>query len=339
MPELLKRDRVQGHLYSPNGLPITRRGMCNTTRVIDPATGILHDYIRAIGDDGLSRIMHAEIFEDGGLTNIVLHPEPVLVPGSNHNIHDSKGCEDPHAIVWVNPITRKLEVLMLYVGYDGVNKEGDDDYNKTSIILATSSDFNNFEKKGVIDTGGIPDKDCVPYWDGNLYTLRRPMKKGDKELPIVVSELDTENMRFRDIARYEPRAEWEKARMGGAYIFPYEGMAVIGYHGVQKKPKLQIYSMGFIVVDGKDLGRELFRTRVPALEPITWAEKSGFGITRRIQKEDDRKWVVMPSGYHIQGTNPVFTTLYGSADRWTDTASAPLHRLMEQIMDYKNRVN
>jgi predicted GH43/DUF377 family glycosyl hydrolase len=341
MPELLQRDQVQGHLYSPNGLRITKRGMCNTTRVVDPITGILHDYIRAIGDDGRSRIMHAEV-EPDGLTVRKLHKQAVLLPGDNTYIHDTMGCEDPHAILWKNPKSDSLEVLLLYVGFDGRGHKMGEEDNKACIVAAISRDFHNFTKIGEINNGGIPDKDCVPFYNGNLYLFRRPMYPRTNNWPIVISELDLDNLRVNDIGKYNPKFEWEMERMGAAYAFLHEGNVVVGYHGVQKieKPEVQIYSKGMIVADGSDLAKECYRTKEPVLRPLSRAERLGFTFTRKAQHEPSNKRIVLPSGFSIHGReNPLLRIVYGAGDRYTETASAPLHRLMEQVMNYNNRVN
>ena len=115
LEEVFVRDS-ESPLYSPNGLVITKKGMCNATRVRDEK-GVLHDYIRAIGRDGLSRIMHAVVSPDG-LSGRIL-PDPILEPGLYPGIPDRLGCEDAHAITRLKPGKDSLEVMMLYVGYNG----------------------------------------------------------------------------------------------------------------------------------------------------------------------------------------------------------------------------
>jgi predicted GH43/DUF377 family glycosyl hydrolase len=322
--ELFVRDS-EVPLYSPNGLDITKKGMCNAPRAVEikGRNRILHDYPRAIGLDNKSRIMHA--------INGNLLPDPVLEPGTDSGIPDRLGCEDAHVLKRTNPQTGSLELLMSYVGYDGQDEKG---FAKNYIIIATSNDFYNFNKKGPVDTDGIPDKDCpLLLYKGKLYLLRRPMDKDTDNWPIVVSELDLETLSVENLGEIKPEQEWERLRIGAGFAFGLGDFVIVGYHGVSEENHDLIYRMGIMVLDGKVLNEEshvkvLYRTSKPVLVPRTKEEVNGFKDS--CQSEGIDKRVIFPASEDIYGDN--LRVLYGAGDRFTRTASCRIGKLLKEVI-------
>lgn len=332
--ELLVR-KCEQSLYSPNGLAITKRGMCNTTRIRDEY-GFIHDYIRSIGEDGLSRILHAVVSSDGFSKRDVF-PRPVLNPGDNPSIPDESGCEDAHAMKWINPKTNSLEVLLFYVGLHKDKNNG----GRTSIIMSKSNDYYNFKKIGVIQNGGVCDKDCVPYnQNGQLYLSRRPMH-GNTGWDIVISSVNLEDLTLTDKGEIKPEQDWEEARIGDGFVVDIMGLKLHGYHGVNEDKSSFTYCMGILITDSKDPSKVLYRTREPVLVPKTDIEMYGFSISHKkeIEEGSKDKHVVIPTGCSLHGSGAIIRVLYGAGDAHTKMASANLRDLLAKIMIPRNRVN
>lgn len=321
--ELFVRDS-EVPLYSPNGLAITKKGMCNTTRVRDKYNNI-HDYIRAIGTDNKSRIMHA-------VNGRVLF-KPVLEPGTDPRIPDEKGVEDGHAITIRNPQTGSLEVLMSYVAYGG-SQNG---FTRNSIAIAASNDFYNFRKIGVIDSRGMNDKDCVLLErNGSLYLFRRPMDKKTTGWPIVVSELDLKTLTVKDLGEIKPEQPWERLRIGAGFAFGN----MLGYHGVDEDGSALIYSAGLMELDEKDPSKVLYRTREPVLMPRTADEINGYKESGQAEPGEKPKKIVILTGYDIYDApcGRVLRMVYGAGDEYTRTASRDFKTVLRKVRTKRNKV-
>ncbi len=265
----------------------------------------IHILYRAVDDNGVSSLGYAKSLDgvnvDGRMVDPVLRPDSVW---------EEFGCEDPR-ITWLEGY--------YWVLYTAFSQRG------PRIALASTLDFRNFEKYGVVGPDYY-DKDCalfperiggeiailhriqpnvqIAFFD-DLDTLKRPGQYWTK----YMKELDHHVIMYRQFA-------WEskKIGIGPPPIKTKEGWLVL-YHGVDKS---HVYRAGAALLDLEDPTRLVGRMRDPILEPQEEFERQG-----------NVPNVVFPAGCVVVRDN--LRVYYGAADKVICVAEAPLKEIIESL--------
>lgn len=201
-----------------------------------------------------------------------------------------------------------------------------------SSALATTSDYYEFKRLGIITTKGSDNKDVVLFpekmmslygeqktsyfslqrpsaWLGSAYGVYRP------SIWLAEGSLLTNFERYWPLL--SPREDWEILKVGAGVppIKTKHGWLII-YHGVSYD---RIYRVGAALLDLKEPIKVIGRTKRPILEPREPYEKYG-----------DVNNVVFPTGACIIDEE-VFI-YYGGADKVCCLATAELTGLVEHIL-------
>jgi len=225
--------------------------------VSDPRTVVLD------GRTWLTSISHLRIARSADGIHFDVEPAPALSAATEL---ESFGIEDPRITLldgtyWIN--------------YTAVSPHG------IATALASTRDFRTFERHGIIFTPPNRDVTIFPERIGGRHAaLHRPMPEGLGEPAIWIGWSSD----LMDWGGHLPvagarRDGWDDLKVGGGAI-PFrvrvgaqEGWLAI-YHGVSRSP-LE-YSLGALLLDARDPGRVLARSRDPILKPEAPYEREGF---------------------------------------------------------------
>lgn len=252
--------------------------------------GLFHLLYRAVahnpGDHNRSWIGHA--WSKDGI-NFERHDEPVLSPGTVPE--ESQGVEDPRVV------KIGTTFYMCYTAYD---------LKRTQVALATSTDLDHWERKGVIisDTvlGNNKDASLFPTKIGGRYcVMHRPPPD------IYLSYSDDMKTWTDHVCIMKPQFDWEKQKIGGgAQPIKTKAGWLMVYHGVDEK---SIYRLGIALLDLKDPRKVLKRQSEYILQP-----EKGWEV------EGDVKNVVFTCGAVLRGKE--LWVYYGGADSVIGLAKA-----------------
>jgi len=225
--------------------------------VSDPRTVVLD------GRTWLTSISHLRIARSADGIHFDVEPAPALSAATEL---ESFGIEDPRITLldgtyWIN--------------YTAVSPHG------IATALASTRDFRTFERHGIIFPPPNRDVTIFPERIGGRHAaLHRPMPEGLGEPAIWIGWSSD----LMDWGGHLPvagarRDGWDDLKVGGGAI-PFrvrvgaqEGWLAI-YHGVSRSP-LE-YSLGALLLDARDPGRVLARSRDPILKPEAPYEREGF---------------------------------------------------------------
>ena len=278
----------------------------------------VHMLYRAIGDyeDYISRIGYASS-NDGHTFN--RRKEIAFGPSEDY---ERNGIEDPRLveigsktyITYVVPSSYALGIPIV------------------SSALATTSDYYEFKRLGIITSIGSDNKDVVLFpekikslyreqktsyfslqrpsaWIGSAYGVYRP------SMWLAEGSLLTKFERYWPLL--SPKEDWEILKVGAGVppIKTKYGWLII-YHGVSYD---RIYRVGATLLDLREPINVIGRTKRPILEPREPYEKYG-----------DVNNVVFPTGAcTIDGEVFIY---YGGADRVCSLATVGLTDLVEHIL-------
>lgn len=289
--------------------PITRRVTVRTWKKETPEL-CLEDprVVKVRGETFLTSISHLRLARsrDGYLFEVARLP--ALFP---RDPLEAFGIEDPR-------ITRIGE--RFYVTYTSVSSAG------IATALAWSKDLIEFERCGVIFSP--PNRDVAIFperIEGCYVALHRPMPEGIGRPAIWLAtspDLLTWG-KHRLVASARP-GMWDDLKIGGGAV-PFR-VRVDGrdawlaiYHGVTSAPLT--YSLGALLLDARDPGRVLGRSREPILFPETPYERNGFFGN-----------VVFTCGAVLQ--NDAARVYYGAADGVTCVADLSLGAILQGLESY-----
>jgi predicted GH43/DUF377 family glycosyl hydrolase len=206
-----------------------------------------------------------------------------------------------------------------WINYTAVSSYG------IATALASTTDFVSFERHGVIFPPNNRDVTIFPSMIGGRYVaLHRPMPSGLGEPAIwIASSPDLRAWGDHRLVAAARPGGWEDIKVGGGavpFLVRHEArdawLAI--YHGVSGSP--HVYSLGALLLDGRDPGRVIARSREPVLRPEAPYERSGFfgGVvfTCGVVAEDDRVRVY-----------------YGAADGVTAVADLSLDHILAGLGD------
>lgn len=208
-----------------------------------------------------------------------------------------------------------------------------------STALATTTDFNEYIRLGIVTSKESDNKDVVLFSENvnqqssnnkaentKYLFLHRPSswigpRYGVDKPSIWIGEGNSLTDFGKHILLIKPEQHWEMLKVGAGPppIKTKRGWLLI-YHGVSKD---HVYSAGAALLDLKEPSKVLGRTKKPILEPKESYEKNG-----------DVNNVVFPTGACI--IDGKLFVYYGAADKVCCLATADLENLLEHILNNGN---
>jgi len=280
----------------------------------------IHMLYRAVGEyeKYISRIGYASSSDGFCFTR---RREIALAPLEEY---EKYGIEDPRLVKIDQEIYLSYVVLSTYVSQRP----------SASTALATTNDFSNYTRLGIITSKGSDNKDVVLFPEnvnqqlsdgtGNLkyLFLHRPStwvgsKYGVHRPSIWIGEGASLTNFEKHTLLIKPEQQWEMLKVGAGPppIKTKEGWLLI-YHGVNEN---HVYRAGAALLDLNDPSKVLGRTKRPILEPKEPYEKFG-----------DVNNVVFPTGACIMDGK--LFVYYGAADKVCCLATAELENLIDYIL-------
>ena len=277
----------------------------DTVHMLYRAIGEYHDYISRIGyacsNDGIVFYRRKQV---------AIFPEKAF---------EIFGIEDPRISRLGDQIIVSYVVLSDYVR----NRP------TASTALATTRDFFQYNKLGIVTPHGSDNKDVVLFSTSNGSTgaqhqmmIHRPGRwigtsYGIESPGIWLSEGEFVTSFNKHSLLLRPQEKWEQWKIGAgpAPIKTKKGWLVL-YHGVSLD---RVYSTGAFVLDLNNPYKVLGRTRQPILAPEMEYEKKG-----------DVNNVVFPCGACIIDEH--LYVYYGTADKVCCLATIELDSLLEYIL-------
>ncbi|MBF0429654.1 MAG: glycoside hydrolase family 130 protein [Fibrobacteria bacterium] len=253
------------------------------------------------GADYLSTMSHIRLARSSDGINFTVDEAPFLSPC---NESEAFGIEDARVTFLNNTY---------YINYTVVSKDG------YATALATTQDFVNVERKGIIFPPQNKDVSIFPEKiDGKYYALQRPDNNGFGLPSLWQSEsLDLIHWGNHHCIARPRNILWEEQKIGGgaAPIKTKEGWLEI-YHG---KGRNQIYSLFILLLDSNDPTKVLKRGTVPILKPEASYETHGFFPN-----------VVFSNGI-IQELNGALRIYYGACDECCCIATTTVNQLLKTL--------
>jgi beta-1,2-mannobiose phosphorylase / 1,2-beta-oligomannan phosphorylase len=314
---LYKTGKAVLERYKKN--PILRPNIDNwweSKAVFNP--GVLYDrnnvhmLYRAIGDykQYISRFGYARSTDGFSFER---KSEIAFGPTEGYEVY---GTEDPRLMTVDSQVYFSYVVLSDYVAKGPV----------ASTALATTNDFHNYKRLGIITSEGSDSKNVVffPEKINQKYVcLHRPRSWvgpnfGVDKPSIWIGESNTLLNFGKHTLLMKPEREWEELKIGSGPppIKTKHGWLLI-YHGVDKD---LVYRAGAALLDLNNPVKVIARTKEPVLQPEEPYERIG-----------DVNNVVFPTGACvIDGKLHVY---YGGADKVCCLAIAELNTLLYYILN------
>ena len=267
----------------------------------DPRVIIAHGAI------WLTSISHLRIARSTDGIHFEVDRAPALSPQDKY---EAFGIEDPR-------ITQIDDTY--WINYTAASRHG------VSTALASTKDFRNFERHGIIFP---PSNKNVTIFPGKIRgkyaALHRPMLDGFGK-PAIWSAASPDlfswgNHRFVAAAR---DGSWDDSKIGGGAVpfrvrtADHDGWLAI-YHGVTETP--YGYSLGALLLDADDPSHVIARSRDPILAPEATYERDGFF-----------NGVVFTCGLTVD--DDLVRIYYGAADGVTAVADLSLDSILSGLGD------
>jgi predicted GH43/DUF377 family glycosyl hydrolase len=282
----------------------------------------IHMLYRAVGEyeKYISRIGYASSIDGYDFNR---SKETALAPDEEY---EKYGIEDPRIVEIDHQTYVSYVVLSNYVSQRPI----------ASTALATTTDFTNYKRLGIITSKGSDNKDVVLFpqnmsrqtsntTDSNVITylfLHRPStwigsKYGVDRPSIWLGEGNSLTKFEKHTLLIKPEQQWEMLKVGAGPppIKTRRGWLLI-YHGVDSN---HVYRAGAALLDLSDPSKVLGRTRDPILEPNEPYEKNG-----------DVNNVVFPTGTCVMDGK--LFVYYGAADKVCCVATADLENLVDHVL-------
>ena len=238
--------------------------------------------------------------------------------------YEKYGIEDPRIVEIDHQIYVSYVVLSNYVSQRPI----------ASTALATTPDFINYTRLGIITSKGSDNKDVVLFpqnmsrqvsnvtesmirylflhrpsgWVGSKYGVDRPS--------IWLGEGKSLTKFEKHTLLIKPEQDWEILKVGaGAPPIKTKYGWLLIYHGVDSN---HVYRAGAALLDSENPAKLLGKTMQPILEPKEPYEKNG-----------DVSNVVFPTGACVIDSK--LFIYYGAADKVCCVATADLENLVDYI--------
>ncbi|HYT46028.1 MAG TPA: glycosidase, partial [Methylomirabilota bacterium] len=230
--------------------------------------------------------------------------------------YEKYGIEDPRLVTIDNEIFLTYVVLSDYVAKGAIS---------SSSALATTNDFHNHTRLGIISSKGSDNKDVVLFPEKinqKYLVLHRPRnwvgsKFGVDKPSIWIAEGNSLSNFENHTLLMKPEQDWEELKIGSGPppIKTKHGWLLI-YHGVDKD---LVYRAGAAILDLDNPVKVLARTKEPILQPEEPYERIG-----------DVNNVVFPTGACV--IDERLHVYYGGADKVCCLAVVELNALLEHIL-------
>lgn len=247
-----------------------------------------------------------------GINNWRIDTEPTLAPDPANYPEEIWGIEDPR-ITWVG------ELNTYVVTYTSYSTSG------PAVSLALTTDFQRFERKGVI----MPpeDKDAALFprrFDGRWLLIHRPVAQFPGAQANIWYSYSPDLRHWGDhcVALMARRGAWWDANKIGLSPPPVEtpeGWLII-YHGVRNTPAGCLYRLGLALVDRDDPRRVIRR-----------GDEWVFAPERPYEQVGDVADVVFPCGVTLHSETNQLYMYYGAADTCVALATANLDDLLDWL--------
>jgi predicted GH43/DUF377 family glycosyl hydrolase len=208
--------------------------------------------------DFLAQISHLRVARSKDGVHFTVDETPAIAP---HTDMEEYGVEDPRATF----IDGKWHITYVSVSRWGITTS-----------LATTTDFETFERQGVIFLPDHKDVLIFPEKVGGRYVaLTRPMPQSFSRICGIWIAFSDD---LRSWGGHEtlalPRWEyWDELRTGGSAVpFRVDDGWLELYHGVDRNTR---YAMGALLLDADDPRKVLARSAQPILEPAEPFERTG----------------------------------------------------------------
>jgi len=215
-------------------------------------------FIEAPWDRILTTISHLRVARSKDGINFEVEESPAMYPA---NKYEEFGIEDPR-------ITKLGDTY--YINYSSCASIG------VTTCLATTKDFKNFERKGVIFTPDNKDVAIFPEKINDKYVaLCRPASAEYKKREIWISEsVDLVGWGNHKQLVSVNETDWDNGRIGcSAVPFLTEKGWVEIYHAADENDR---YCLGALIMDKDDPTKILAKSSKPIMEPTASYEKWGF---------------------------------------------------------------
>ncbi len=303
-PRKLTPGMVSAPIYNAD----TRR--IEIMRWMEDTEGLDASDPRLVVADGitwLTSMSHLRVARSSDGIHFEVEGVPALSPGTTY---EGFGVEDPRITLldgtyWVN--------------YTAVSKHG------ITTALASTTDFRNFERHGVIFPPPNRDVTIFPEKIGGRYAaLHRPMPEGLGQPSIwLATSPDLISWGSHCLVATARPGQWDDLKIGGGAV-PFRvhtgrtdaWLAI--YHGVTASPPT--YSLGALLLDIHDPGKVLARSREPILRPEATYEREGFYGD-----------VVFTCGVIAEGD--LVRTYYGAADAVMAVADLSLAEILSGLSE------
>jgi predicted GH43/DUF377 family glycosyl hydrolase len=230
--------------------------------------------------------------------------------------YEKYGIEDPRLMTIDNQIYFSYVVLSDYVRKVPV----------CSTALATTNDFHNYTRLGIITGKGSDDKNVVLFPEKinqKYLSLHKPRswvgpRFGVDKPSIWIGQGNTLSNFENYTLLMKPDQDWEESKIGAGPppIKTKHGWLLI-YHGVDKD---LVYRAGAALLDLNNPARVIARTKQPILQPEEDYERIG-----------DVNNVVFPTGACI--IDEKLHVYYGGADKVCCLAVVELDDLLQYVLN------
>jgi predicted GH43/DUF377 family glycosyl hydrolase len=306
----LFRRHDRNPILEPSMWPYTVNAVMNPGATVGP-DGETVLLVRVEDRTGISHLTVARSLN--GVTGWVIDPKPTFVAAQDL-YSEAWGIEDPR-------ITRcGGEYLVCYTGF---SRGG------PLVCLASTRDFQHFERRGVLMPPDDKDAALFPYTFGGRWALiHRPLSAASAYVGVHVWLSWSPDLRHwgdHEVLIHARQGGWwdaTKVGLGPPPLLTADGWLVL-YHGVRKTASGSIYRGGLALIDRDDPSKVLARANEWVIGPETEYERSG-----------DVSGVVFPSGWVLEDDEQSIRMYYGGADTCVALATARADDLVTFIYSH-----
>lgn len=308
--ELFRRNKLNPILSADNWpYPINTVFNAGATLLKDGTTLLL---CRVEDRSGLSHFCAAR--SANGIDGWLIDPMPTLLPDQLNHPEELWGIEDPR----ITYIEELKKYIIIYTAY---TRDG------PGVALASTEDFKNFERYGIIMPPEDKDAALLPYRiGGNWALIHRPVSAPRAHMWISYSP-DLIHWGSHKLMMDARKGAWWDANKIGLSPPPIEtaqGWLVI-YHGVKQSCGGCIYRLGLALFDLQKPELCLNRGKEWIFAPETIYEQRG-----------DVGNVVFPCGYTIAADGDTINMYYGAADTSIGLATGSIKELLKWLEQHSS---
>lgn len=275
MSAILVRRASANPILTPDGAISWKSKAVFNPGVIEDA-GKIRLLYRAVGDDFVSRFGYAESTDGITLSNML--NQPIFAPDPN-NEFETAGCEDPRITkiddtFYITYCGASLETSqgskLTASPFAGQTVDGEQVPWRTRVSLASTKDFHNFNRFGVI----LPDvnsKDAVlfPEKINGRYTLLHRIWPDI----YLASSADLKNWQQHGPIMSPRENSWDCRNIGAGAVPVKTSLGwMLIYHGVDLN---LVYRLGVAVLDLNTPAKVLYQSDEPIFWPANDYEKNG----------------------------------------------------------------